>query len=798
MVKKSSSIEKVAVLGAGVMGAQIAAQVANAGIPVLLLDIVPDGADHPNVLAQGAVDKMLKTKPAPFMHKRNAKLIEVGNLRDDLGKLAECDWIIEAVIERLDIKHKVYADIDAHRKKESIVSSNTSTIPLDQLTEGQSDAFKQNFLITHFFNPPRYMRLLELVVSPHTHKESISQVSNFCDRMLGKTVVNCHDSPGFIANRIGTYWIQRGLNEAVARGISPEEADTMLSRPMGVPKTGVFGLMDLVGIDLMPHLAKSLTDTLPKGDPYVTEHVMHDFVTKMINDGYTGRKGKGGFYRLNDKRKKEVRDLKTGEYTLATKPKLEAANAGKKGLRAVMEHDSDHGQYAWAVMSASLHYAANLLGEVADDILSIDQAMQLGFNWKKGPFELMQELGAQWLVDQWSEQGLDIPPIVKRAAEGEGFYRTESGRLEILGLDGAYSRVMRPEGVLLLADIKRANEPIAKNGSASIWHIGDGVLCFEFHTKMNAIDQDLLGLYSKAISLIGDGQGDYKALVIYNEGSHFSAGANLGLALFALNIALYDQIDDLVATGQNAYKSLKYAPFPVVGAPSGLALGGGCEILLHCDAVVAHAETYVGLVEVGVGIIPGWGGCKEMLFRHAQAAAANLSGSTGWRPSTMSGAAGGPMVPASKAFETIATAKTATSAAEAFDLLYLRKGVDDVVMNRDRVLFEAKEKALELAKEYQAPDEETQKVLLPGEGGRLAVESTVDGFHASGKATDYDVVVSKSLARVLCGGGTDIVDPVSEQRLLDLERDEFMKLVRNDGTLARMEHMLNTGKPLRN
>lgn len=791
----AQTIKKIAVLGAGVMGAQIAAHCANAGAEVVLLDIPAKDGDDRNAIAKGAVAKMLKTKPKPFMHPSFAKRIDTGNLEDDLEKLADCDWIIEAVIERLDIKHQVYANVDKHRKKGSIVSSNTSTIPLENLTEGQSEAFKQDFLITHFFNPPRYMRLLELVGGKNTRPDVLETIRAYCDEHLGKGVVDCHDTPGFIANRIGVYWITAGLNEAFDRGITVEEADAMLSRPISVPKTGVFGLVDLVGIDLMPHLASSMLSTLPKDDPYQTLHRDIPLVNKMIENGYTGRKGKGGFYRLNKeggKKIKEVIDLTSGEFSPAKRPKLEAAAKGKKGFKAVIEHGDQYSDYTWAVMSQTLHYAASLLGTIADDIVSIDDGMKLGFNWKFGPFELIDQLGTEWLKAKWLEEGRDIPDIISKA-DGKALYRVDNGTLQFFHTDEQYHDVARADGVLLLSDIKRAadNTPVEKNASASLWDIGDGVLCIEFHTKMNAMDQEIFAMYGKAIQIIGDGSADYKALVIHNEGTNFSAGANLGLALFALNLGLFNQIEDFVTGGQNTYMALKYAPFPVVAAPSGLCLGGGCEILMHADAVMAHAESYIGLVEVGVGLLPGWGGSKEMLLRQKKVLADKV-GAT----------AGGPMAPVSKAFENISLAKVGESAYESMDYLYLLKEKDEVIMNRDRLLYNAKQKALALAKDYKAPDKESpeNEIALPGEGGKLALDSVVQGFHTSGKATEYDLVVSESVARVLTGSGldADYTAPLTEQDLLKLEKQEFMTLVRQRGTLDRIEHMLEKGKPLRN
>ena len=778
-----TDIKKIAVIGAGVMGAAIAAHCANAGHDVLLLDIVKDPEDR-NAIARGAIEKMLKTNPAPFMHASFAKRVTPGNLEDDLGKLSEIDWVIEAVIERQDIKTDVYKKIDAHRRKDTIVSSNTSTIPLKNLVEGQTDEFKKHFLITHFFNPPRYMKLLEIVAGEKTDAAIVKTISDFGDRVLGKGIVNCKDTPGFIANRLGVYWMTVAINRAFDQGIKVQEADAILGRPVGVPKTGVFGLVDLVGLDLMPHLSKSLLEHLPAVDSYRNETRDIPLITKMIAEGYTGRKGKGGFYRLNTeggKKQKEVLNLETGDYAPEAKTELAAAKAGKGGLKSVLSFDDKYGAYAKDVMVHTLHYAASLVPQISDDIVNVDNAMKWGFNWKFGPFEMIDQLGVDWLIEAVKAYGLDVPALLQKAA-GQSFYKTDDGVLKYFGTDGTYHAVERAEGVLLLADIKRKSQPVAKNASASLWDIGDGVLCFEFHTKMNAIDTDIFALYGDAIKKIGDGSGPFKALVIYNEADNFSAGANLGLALFALNVGLFDQIDALVSGGQQIYKKLKHAPFPVVAAPAGLALGGGCEILLHSDAVVAHAETYTGLVEVGVGLIPGWGGSKEMLFRQVEKA----------------GPKAGPMQGAIKAFEILSTAKTSTSAYEAFDYLYFRKGTDEVVMSRDRQLYAAKQKALALLDGYVAP-QAREGIRLPGASGKAAMNMAVADFQRSGKATAYDGVVSDALAEVLSGGKTgDITVPLTEDDLLALEKNAFMKLVKNEGTLKRIEFMLENGKPLRN
>ncbi|MGF7154165.1 3-hydroxyacyl-CoA dehydrogenase/enoyl-CoA hydratase family protein [Novosphingobium gossypii] len=773
----SDPIKKVCVIGAGTMGAGIAAQVANAGVPVLLLDIVPKDGANRNTVAEGAVAKMLKTEPAPFMSKAAAKLVETGNIEDHLDKVAECDWVIEAVIERLDIKQGLYAKLEAVKRDGTAVSSNTSTIPLAQLVDGRSDAFKRDFLITHFFNPPRYMRLLEIVTGPATDAGVAGKVERFADVAMGKTVVKAKDTPGFIANRIGTYWIQLGLNAAFDQGLSVELADAIAGKPMGVPKTGIFGLVDLVGIDLMPHLQASLTSTLPKDDPYHAIARSHPLIEKMIGDGYTGRKGKGGFYRLNKEagRRKETIDLATGEYRETIRAAGPSGKAAKGDLRALVESKGPVGDYAWAVLGGTLAYAASLVPSAADDIVAIDDAMKLGYNWKAGPFEMIDKLGAAWLASKLEAEGAPVPEILRIAGD-RTFYRVENGRRQFLGLDGEYRDIVRPEGVLNLADVKLASKPILKNASAALWDVGDGVVCLEFTGKMNALDGEVMKLIVEAIPLVAS---KFKALVVYNDAGNFSAGANLGLAIFAVNIAAWSEIEKLVAGGQMAYKGLKYAPFPVVGAPAGIALGGGCEILLHCDAIQAHAELYMGLVECGVGLVPGWGGNGELLDR--------------WQSNPA--VPKGPMPAVAKVFETVSTATVSRSAAQAKELLFLRRD-DAITMNRDRLLYDAKQKALSLVDGYKAP--EPPHFRLPGESGRTALSMAAQGFHKQGKATDYDLVVSDELAGVLTGGEADLVDVVSEQELLKLEREAFMRLVRSPRSVARVEHMLETGKPLRN
>ena len=726
-----SEIKKVAVIGAGVMGSGIAAQITNAGLPVLLLDIVPKDAKDRSVIAKSAVEKMLKADPAPFMLKRNAKLIECGNLEDDLDKLQTCDWIVEVVLEDLEIKHKTYEKIAKHRRKGSIVSSNTSTIPLARLMENMDKDMAKSFMITHFFNPPRYMRLLEIIEGEATDRSAVDTIAEFCDIHLGKTVVHCNDTPGFIVNRILTFWMQKAVNVALDRDVPIELADAVLSKPIGVPKTGVFGLVDLVGVDLMPYLSKSLLANLPDSDEYRSISRDIPFINQMIAAGYTGRKGKGGFYRLNPDAPKSAKEKQTvrfatdgfeegSSYRASEKAVSAAVDNGKKGMRAVLQTDDQGGAYAKDVMVHTLAYAASLVPQIADTVYDVDRAMQMGCNWKFGPFEMIDQLGASWLAKEIEAAGLDVPDLLANVGEGS-FYKVENGQKFYFGTDGAYHPIERGEGVLILEDIKLKSKPVYKAASASLWDIGDGVLCLEFTGKMNALDETVFETIAHAIKTIGDGQGDYKALVVYNEGSHFSAGANLGLAIFAMNISLFPQIEEMVSGGQKAYMALKHAPFPVVSAPSGFAFGGGCEILLHSDHVQLHAETYTGLVEVGVGLIPGWGGCKELILRYKEKEAKQYAKATDGKkmwfsPDTT------PMGAIRKAFEIIGTATVAKSGPEAKEIYF--RDTDGVTMNRDRLLYDAKKKALELVEGYEAPQKHDD-IRLPGPSGKMALDLAV-------------------------------------------------------------------------
>jgi len=777
------AIKKAAVIGAGVMGANIAAHLTNAGIEVELLDIVPKDATDRDIIAKSAIGKMAKDKLLPLMHRKNTKKMRAGNTEDHMDRIKDCDLIIEAVLENPKIKSIVFKNIDKHRKAGAIVASNTSTIPLKDLIADQSESFKKDFFVTHFFNPPRHMRLLELITSEHNSKEKIAEVTKFMDEKMGKGVVICNDTPGFIGNRIGTFWIQAAINEAYDRGLTVEEADALMGRPIGVPKTGVFALVDMVGLDLMPHISESLLSKLPKNDGYCKINKSYPVIEKMIADGYTGRKGKGGFYRRNAKKENFAVDLNTGAERPKVKPKGMKAlkNSKKKGLRGLVSTSDKYGDYAWSVLKQTLSYAAEHVHEITSDITGVDEAMKLGYGWKYGPFELLDKIGVDYFIKRMEAEGETIPQFIQ-AAKGKSFYRTHGGKLQFLSKDGSYADVKRPEGVLLLSDIKRASKPVAKNMSANIWDIGDGVLCLEFTSKMNSLDFMSLRMIHKACNLVEKSGGKYKALVIHNEADDFSVGANIGVALVAAKLKIYWVVDKMVQMGQKALKRLKYANFPVVSAPSGKALGGGCEVLLHSSAVQAHCETYPGLVEVGVGLLPAWGGSTELLTRGQKAQDAGKM-------------AKGPIPPLAKAFESISAAKVGTSAFEAKDLMILRD-TDGVTMNKYRLLADAKAKALKMVKDYKP--EEPYKLKLAGASGLAALNMAVDGFYLKGLATPYDVVVSEKVAKVLTGGySVDTDQEFTQDEVRAMERKQFMSLVRDARTVARIETILKTGRPLR-
>ena len=777
----SSPIERVAVIGSGVMGAGIAAHAANAGCQVLLLDIVKEGGDR-SAIANAAIKQMAKSNPEMLTHPRNASLISAGNIEDDLDKLSEVDWVIEVIVENLGIKRSLYASMAEHIGPETIVSSNTSTLPRAELVEGMPSDMTSRFLITHFFNPPRYLPLLEVVTSSEVSDSVTERLCSFADERLGKRVIMCNDTPGFIGNRLGVYFIQRAFKATIDHGFTIEQADAMLGRPLGIPKTAVFGLMDLVGIDLSVHVIESLVSHLPEDDPF------HDIVgtgeeiiQAMIEEGYTGRKGLGGFYRLNKeggKRVKEARNLATGGYAPANrKAAFPSAKMGKQGLGPLMDYPDEGAAFVSDILLDSLSYAAHLVPDVTDDIDSIDSAMKAGYYWKAGPFQMMDSVGVASMVERLEASGRSVPDFLRTAAENGGFYSIEEGEIQRLTPDGSMVTVERLESTLTVADLKRRGKPLKRNGSASLWDMGDEVLLVEYHSKMNAVDPFIVEMLVDAVDL-AESEG-WKGIVIGNDAPNFCAGANLGLVLFAVNLAAWKDVEDFIQAGQDAYSLIKYCEIPVVAAPGGLCLGGGAEILMHCDSQVAHCESYIGLVEVGVGIIPAWGGCKELMGRLRDFELVEE----------------GPMPPVLKAFEYIGTAQVAKSAEQARSMGFLAPD-DRITMNRDRLLADAKARALVLSEGYEPPEPRTYN--LPGPSGRAALELAVKDLAKSGQATPHDVVVTNELAWILSGGDTDMTETVEEDDILAMEREAIGRLGRHEDSLARMEHMLETGKPLRN
>ena len=774
-----SKIKKVGVIGAGTMGSGIASHVANAGVEVVLLDVVRNDSDNRNSVAEGAVERLRKSAPPAFMDKNNAALIQTGNVEDHLGLLADADWIAEAIVERLDIKRALYDRLEPVRKPGSYLSSNTSTIPLELLTGEMSADLKRNFCITHFFDPVRYMRLLELVRGPDTDPDMVEELAQFCDVSLGKGVVHCNDTPGFLGNRVGVYALQVGMSAALELGLTVEEADAIMGRPMGIPKTGVFGLYDLIGLDLMLDVAKSLSMILPTDDVF---HEVADglsIIPGMVAAGYNGNKGKGGFYRQNDSGdapRKEAIDLSSGDYRPAVRPSLAAAEAGEnRGLRALVESNDRYGQYAWHVLSRTLSYAAHLVPDTSAQVLPIDEAMKLGYGWLRGPFEMIDELGTKYFADKLQATGLPVPEIVAAAGD-QPFYRVSQGHVEQLIPAGGYMPLARAPGAARLSDISRISEPLAGNAAASLWDIGDSVACIEFHSKANALSPTSMELVREAVDIATR---DYKALLIYNDAPHFSVGFNLDFALDTAKRKAWSELDGALLDFQSACMSLKYAPIPVVSAPAGMSLGGGYEVLLHSDALQVHGNSVMGLVETLVGLVPSGGGCKELLRRWTEGATTAEEAVLG----------------ACKAFELIGMGKTGTSPMDSERHRFFAAG-DRITMNRDRLLPEAKAFALALANDYCAP---TKPAFLGlGARGRDAMSTFLDNLRTKGITTPHDLVVGACLADVLCGGNATENETVSEEDILSLERESFIRLAKTEATVSRIEHILKTGRPLRN
>ena len=794
-------IRKAAVLGAGVMGAAIAAHLANVGIPSLLLDIVPpDAGNDRNKIARAGLEKALNARPAAFYSKRAAKLITVGNIEDDLQALSDVDWIIEAVVELPDIKRRLYEQLETVLTPGTIVTSNTSGLPARLLTKGRSETFRRHFLITHFFNPVRYMRLLELVPDVDTDPALMQFMQQFATEVLGKSVVIGKDTPNFIANRIGVYGFMSTLRRALDEGYTVGEVDTILGTNMGRPKSAVFRTADLSGLDTTAHVADNLYENAPNDEQREVFRVP-EVMREMIRRGWLGEKSGQGFYKRvkNPGGESTILELnlKTLEYEPQQKVRFPSIGEARsfsdpaKRMLTILDADDRAGQFARETLADSLIYAANRAEEIAESIVAVDEAMRRGFNFDLGSFETWDVLlqHPQTLQKVLASVGAELPPLVKRVqSEGQGtFYIGTPGQRRYFDFKtGAYLPVPQPQGMVSLATAKAENRVLRDNGSASLIDLGDGVACIEFHTKMNAIDEGIIEMLRYAVE---EGQKQFRAIVIGNETENFSAGANVLLMLMGAQAGEWKMLDTAINGLQQANMLLKYSPIPVVIALAGRALGGGAEVVMHGHHVRAHAESYVGLVEVGLGLIPAGGGVKELLLRQGADVQTQLARKTG-----------GPFAPARKAFETIAFATVSTSAAEAQELRFLRKS-DAITVNRDLVLRDAKADALKLAQAREAGEWQPGQpamLLLPGPGARMVLEQQVENLLLVGKISEHDAVVARQLARVVTGGETSPITPLTEQQVLDLEREAFLSLLGTEKTRERMQAFLMTGKPLRN
>jgi 3-hydroxyacyl-CoA dehydrogenase len=792
-------IRRAAVLGAGVMGAAIAAHLANVGIPSLLLDIVPPGEQRDrDIIARTGLEKALNARPAAFYSKRGARLVTIGNIEDDLEALTGVDWIIEAIIEQPEAKRALYSKIEAVLASGTIVSSNTSGLPAHLLVEGRSENFRRHFLITHFFNPVRYMRLLEIVPTADTDPTVMQFMQRFATEMLGKGVVVCKDTPNFIANRIGVYGFMSALHRAINEGYSVGEVDTILGPSMGRPKSAVFRTADLSGLDTLLHVADNLYANAPDDEQRETFRVP-EILREMVRRGMLGEKSGQGFYkRIKSPDGESIileLDLKTLEYVPQQKTRYDSIGAARtiddpaRRMLTVLEGNDRASQLACETTADALIYAANRAQEIADSIVAIDDAMRWGFNFDLGSFEVWDALLQQPAIMQKVLQGRELPELVRRVqGKGQGtFYSGVPGQRNYYDFaTGSYQPVSVPEGSISLAAAKAANRVVLDNGSASLIDLGEGVGCVEFHTRVNSIDEGIIEMLRYAVE---QGQKRFRALVIGNDSPYFSAGANVLMVLMAAQQGAWDLLDNALNGLQQAHLMLKYSPVPIVAAPAGQALGGGCEIIMHCNHARAHAESYIGLVEVGLGLIPAGGGCKELLLRHGASLETQQARKTG-----------GPFTPVRRAFETIAFATVSTSAVEAQDLRFLRK-TDAITINRDLLLHDARADAIRLAEarsagQWQPP--QPQLLLLPGAGARMVLEQQIDNLLLVGKISEHDAAVGRRLARILTGGDCSPVTPLSEQQVLDLEREAFLSLCGMEKTQQRIQAFLMTGKPLRN
>ncbi|MDG5471733.1 3-hydroxyacyl-CoA dehydrogenase NAD-binding domain-containing protein [Jeotgalibacillus sp. ET6] len=789
-------IQKAAVIGSGVMGSGIAAHLANIGIPSILLDIVPKELSEQekakglsledkavrNRLSASAIQKLFKQKPAPLSTKENAALIEAGNLEDDLSRLNEADWIIEVVVENLDVKKKVFEQVEQHRKEGSIVSSNTSGISIEAMVEGRSEEFKKNFLGTHFFNPPRYLKLLEVIPTSHTDEKIVNFMKEFGENTLGKGVVLAKDTPNFIANRIGTYGLLVTVQEMLKGNYSVGEVDSITGPLIGRPKSATFRTLDVVGLDTFIHVAKNVYDQVEGEEKNVFD--VPDFMLQMRDNGWLGSKSGQGFFRKDGKTILELNpsSMEYQERGKLRAPSLEIAKQ-EKGLsnkmKALVYAQDRAGELLWSILSPVLLYSAKLHGEIADDIVSIDRAMKWGFGWEKGPFETWDAIGIERSVSRMKEEGHAVPEwIEEMLVQGHtAFYKEEEGDLFYYH-NGSYILVEENEKAINLKRWKKKHGVIKKNTGASLLDLGDGAALLEFHSPSNAIGMDIIQMINFAVDEVSK---NYKGLVIGNQGKNFCVGANLGMILMEAQDDNVFEIEMVVKQFQQAMMRLKYSPFPVVAAPFGMTLGGGAEVCLPADHIQASPETYMGLVEVGVGLIPGGGGNKELYLNYLN--------------SLPKGVEFDLQKVANTVFEMIAMAKVSTSGAEARDNHFLTPA-DAISSNGDHLLYDAKQAVLHLAENYAAPIK--RKVPVVGETGYATLLLGAQTMYHSGFISEHDLKIARKLAYVIAGGKVPFGTEVDEEYLLKLEREAFLSLIQEPKSQMRMQHMLVKGKPLRN
>ncbi len=806
-------IKKAGVIGAGVMGATIAAQLANVGIETVLLDIVPpeltegdkkkglttESRDFRNKFGRNGLEGALKSKPASFYIPENAKLISIGNLEDDLELFKGVDWIIEVVVERLDIKQRVFEKIESVLTPGTIITSNTSGIPAKEMCEGRSEDFRKHFAITHFFNPPRFMKLLEIVPGPDTLPEVVDILAEVCEKVVGKGIVYAKDTPNFVANRIGTFSMFSVMNAMIDLGLTIEAADKLTGPVVGNPKSASFRTADLVGLDTLLHVA----DNVYEGTPDDERREMFkapEFISAMVKKKLLGEKTKQGFYKKSkDSEGKRVilsLDYETLEHTPQEKVKFASLEAAKnisgtgEKIKSLFYAKDTAGQFTFKTLAETLIYSANRIPEIADDIVNIDNALKWGFARKLGPFETWDAIGLGKSVAKMKEAGYEIPAWVdEMLSDGkESFYKKEAGALYFYDIPSKdYKEVPTKPGIILLPSLKDQKKEVAANTGASLIDIGDGVACLEFHAKMNAIGEDIISMFQKSADIVNK---DFEGLVIANHGTNFSVGANLPMVLFAAQEEEWDDLDWAIRGLQDSLMKLKYMDKPVVAAPAGMALGGGCEVCMAADCVRYAAETYMGLVEVGVGLIPAGGGCKELLIRNTEHLFEVQKG--GIYPKQIE------MMPfIARAFETIAMAKVSTSGQEAVKMGYLRP-TDKMSVNRDYLIEDAKKTVLAMNIEGYVPPRPKNEIRVPGEATFAMIKLALWTMHESDYITDHDVTVSTKVGYVLCGGNVLADTKVTEQYLLDLEREAFLSLCGDPNTQARIQHMLTTGKPLRN